>query len=455
MNHRSLGFQLSAWYACVLALTLAATGIGLRLALGAGIHSTVDKDLRARAAVLRQAVAPTGGPLTRNVLETAAADAGLPWRIADSRGVWLFQSPEARTWGVAPLPPPRLDRFATITEGRRTVRVLTAPWAGGTLQIGMATDEFAEMLDDFTWTALLASPLLLLLASIGGFWMSRRALAPVEEIVRAAGDIEARNLSERLPVRGTGDELDRLAATVNAMLARLESAFARMRQFTADASHELRTPVSVMRTTAEVTLRRPRGIPEYESALARIQAASERSSGLIEQLMLLARADAAAESPALEPVALQDLALQACAEARVLAEAAGVRLHCNCPHPFSTAGDAPALRRLLLILLDNAIKYSHPGGEVSLSLQRLADPARPSVRFEVRDQGMGIAAEHLPHLFERFYRAAPDRSRDHGGAGLGLAIAQVIARQHHGDLSLASHPGQGTTACLVLPLLAS
>jgi len=453
MIPRSIGFQLTAWYAAVLALTLATAGIGLRLAMGDSIHETVDKDLRAQVVALRAALPTSGDRLTPAALEAAsAASLGLPWRIADASGTWIFQSPEARGWGSAPLPAPGREVFRNVKRGRRTSRVLTAAWSGGIVQVGVATDEFAEMLQASTWIALLASPLLLILASAGGYWMSRRALAPVGDIVRATGEIEARNLAERLPVRGSGDELDQLAATLNAMLARLESAFAAMRQFTADASHELRTPVSVIRTTAEVTRRRPRTREEYESALDRIQGASERSSELIEQLMLLARADAAAELPSRSPVALPDIAAAAEAEAQVLAQAAGIRLHSDCASPLTALGDAPALRRLLLILLDNAVKYSPPGGQVWMRLERLDDHGSPAARFEVRDQGCGIAPEHLPHVFERFYRAAADRSRDAGGAGLGLAIAQAIARQHRGDLTIESRLGQGSTVRLVLPI---
>jgi signal transduction histidine kinase len=190
------------------------------------------------------------------------------------------------------------------------------------VQIGIPVDEFAEMLSGFTWTALLASPLLLILASAGGYWMSRRALAPVERIARTAADIEAKNLSKRLLLRGTGDELDQLSATLNAMFARLEDSFCRITQFTADASHELRTPVAIIRTTAEVIRRKPRSEKEYAEALDRILAESERTTELVEDLMLLARADANVEDLAMEPVGLAELAQAAYAEARVLAEAA-------------------------------------------------------------------------------------------------------------------------------------
>ena len=282
--------------------------------------------------------------------------------------------------------------------------------------------------------------------------MSRCALAPVERIARTAADIEAQNLSKRLPIRGTGDELDQLSATLNAMFARLEDSFRRITQFTADASHELRTPVAIIRTTAEVIRRKPRSEKEYAEALDRILAESERTTELVEDLMLLARADANVEELALEPVELAELAQAAC-EARVLAEAAGIPLTNGGLSQCTVSGDDRALRRLLLILLDNAIKYSKPGGEVQLYLRLCQRGDRRTAVLEVRDQGIGIASEDLPHIFERFYRASKDRSRKVDGVGLGLSIAESIARRHGGEVQVESSPGVGTTARVLLPAM--
>jgi signal transduction histidine kinase len=321
------------------------------------------------------------------------------------------------------------------------------------VQIGMPINEFLEMLRGFTWTAVIASPLLLLLASMGGFWMSRRALLPVEQIARTAGDIEARDLAKRLPLRGTGDELDYLSATLNAMFARLEDAFRRITQFTADASHELRTPVAIIRTTAEVTRRKSRTASEYELALDRILRESERTTELIEELMLLARADAGSEDFVPEPVVMHDLVAGACTDAAVLDNAARVHLNSGELRDCTVSGDPRALRRLLLVLVDNAIKYSKPGGCVEISLDLCERWHRPAAAVQVRDNGIGIDAHDLPHIFERFYRASKDRSRRVEGVGLGLSIAESIARRHGGELHIESTPGEGTTAHLFLPVL--
>jgi heavy metal sensor kinase len=388
--------------------------------------------------------------------DAALAPVGTRFRIANTSGRWLYQSPGTQAWGA--MPPdrsrmPKRGRFETVAQRGKPVRILSAAIPLGVVQIGIPVDEFAEMLSGFTWTALLASPLLLILASAGGYWMSRRALAPVERIARTAADIEAKNLSKRLLLRGTGDELDQLSATLNAMFARLEDSFCRITQFTADASHELRTPVAIIRTTAEVIRRKPRSEKEYAEALDRILAESERTTELVEDLMLLARADANVEDLAMEPVGLAELAQAAYAEARVLAEAAGITLTNGGLSQCTVSGDDRGLRRLLLILLDNAIKYSKPGGEVQLYLGLCQRGDRRTAVLEVRDQGIGIASEDLPHIFERFYRASKDRSRKVDGVGLGLSIAESISRRHGGEIQVESSPGVGSTARVLLPAL--
>jgi heavy metal sensor kinase len=309
------------------------------------------------------------------------------------------------------------------------------------------------MLEEFTWTALLASPLVLLLASAGGYWMSRRALEPVDRISRTAEEIGAQNLSQRLPLRSAGDELDRLSATLNAMFARLEAAFHRITQFTADASHELRTPVAIIRTTAELVRSKPRGQEEYTKALDRILAESERTSRLIDDLMLLARADAGADGIVQEPMNLAECLRGACAEVRVLAEYGKVCLEASLPSDCTVSGDDQALRRLFLILLDNAIKYTPAGGAVRVNLAIDDSADKRTAVVEVRDTGLGISPEDLPHIFERFYRAAKDRSRKTGGAGLGLSIARWITQRHGGEVLVESAPGTGSVFRVRLPVL--
>jgi signal transduction histidine kinase len=291
----------------------------------------------------------------------------------------------------------------------------------------------------------------LALASAGGYWMSGRALDPVDEIARTMRRIGARNLSERLSLRGTDDELDRLSTVLNQMLGRLESAFQLVTQFTADASHELRTPVGIIRTTGEVIRARQRTPDEHEAAWDQVILQSERMSGLIDDLLVLARADSGGSDLAIEPMDLSAALEAVTDEIRILAECSGLRLSVSIPADCPMTGDPDAIRRLLLVLLDNAIKYTPAGGEIDVRM-RTTDSLTRAAIIEVRDTGPGIESAHLPRIFDRFYRISADRSRRTGGSGLGLSIAQWLASLHGGEILVESVPGTGSTFRVILPL---
>ena len=458
MNRRSMRFRLTVWYTVIMALTLAAVVLGAYVAMRESINDTVDHELRSRLVAMRAFLAQLASDQQGSECELAVhagyAPAGTRFRIANASGQWIYQSPGTEGWGTLPVEILRQrnsSSFDTMMKNGEAVRVLSASVAPGAVQIGIPVGEFAEMLRSFAWTALLAAPFILFASSAAGYWMSRRAMRPVERIASAAADIEAHNLSERLPLSGARDELDHLSATLNAMLARLEDSFLRMMQFTADASHELRTPVAIIRTTAEVTRRKQRSEMEYTQALDRILDESERTTELIEDLLSVARADANAEPPVREPVELAELAQAVASDARMLAKTADISLTSDTARQCTVAGDKRALRRLLLILLDNAIKYSKPGGEVRVLLTTGRRDERPVIFIDVMDNGIGISPEDLPYVFERFYRGSKDGFRRISGAGLGLAIARSIARQHDGEIEIASDPGKGSIARVLLP----
>jgi heavy metal sensor kinase len=292
-------------------------------------------------------------------------------------------------------------------------------------------------------------PAVLLVASGGGYWMSRRALAPVDRIIRDAQSISTQNLQKRLDVPRTGDELQRLSETLNQMLERLDQAFRRVTQFTADASHELRTPVAVIRTTAELALRRPRSTSDYEAALRDILAQSERTTELIESLLTLARADAGQQSLQHSRVHVGEAIRETVETGRRLAASKGLEFTATVEQKgVVVVGDSQALGRLALILVDNAVKYTPVPGKVQL---RLDSDGRCAV-LQVRDSGIGIPPEHLPQIFERFYRADPARGSESGGSGLGLAIAHWIVQHHGGEITVESKQGSGSTFRVTLPL---
>ncbi len=455
LNPHTIRFRLTAVYAATMTLLLILAGVGVLLGIHHAVEDTVDLDLRTRVKVIsglmtQEKIRAANG-FREKVLEQApAAPGGLRLRIEDAAGPGFYDSAAVKDWPPASITGqlPRRGKAWTILMGNKAVRLLAAPVPGGVVQIGASIDEFGEMETQFRWILTLASPLLLIVSSVMGYWMSGRALKPVDDIALSARRIGGQNLSERLYCNGTGDELDRLATTLNEMLGRLEAAFQKITQFTADASHELRTPVAIMRTTAEVIAGKPRTVEEHEKGWEKIIAQSERTSRLIDDLLLLARADAGRENLQFEVVDLSELLRDVAEEVRILADVSRLGLTLNISCEPRITGDAEALRRLLLILLDNAIKYTPAEGQVTVGLAVRNTPGQSVILVSVRDTGIGIAAENLPYVFDRFYRTSRDRSRTTGGAGLGLSIAQWIAVRHGGHLTVESSLGSGSVFSL-------
>jgi heavy metal sensor kinase len=254
-------------------------------------------------------------------------------------------------------------------------------------------------------------------------------------------------LEQRLQVRGSGDELDRLAGTLNDMLDRLNDAFRQIRQFSADASHELQTPLTILKGEMEVALRARRSPEEYQRVLRSGLEEIDRINHLVAGLLLLARADAGMLRMDTKPVDVGELMQGVCEQMKTRADARAVRLHLELQEPVTVEGDREHLRRLLLNLVDNAVKYTPEGGRVSLSYRLDTD----GVRLRVSDTGVGISGEGQPLIFRRFHRAAETRSQDETGVGLGLSIARSIAEAHGGSIDVESAPGQGSTFTVNLP----
>ena len=274
----------------------------------------------------------------------------------------------------------------------------------------------------------------------------------MDAITRSARTINATNLSDRLEKLTTGDELQRLSDTLNEMLGRIEHAFIRVTQFTADASHELRTPIALIRAEAEIALRRSRGDAEYREALRHILLEAERTTGLIEELLSLARADSGREALRITSVDLSTMVREVSEQWQELMATRDLTFTCReTGEAIAVLGDRTALQRLLTVLLDNAAKYTPAPGTVEL----LLETTNSSAVIRVRDSGIGIAVEDQPKIFERFYRVDKARSRASRGAGIGLAIAQWIVQQHRGSITVQSSPGKGSMFVVELPLQAS
>jgi heavy metal sensor kinase len=319
----------------------------------------------------------------------------------------------------------------------------------GYVQVGRATSGVEHIIERLRLLGAVGLVLVLVLAGAGGWFLARQALGPIDRITRAAERIGADDLSRRLDLQLPDDELGRLAHAFDAMIGRLEGAFERQRRFTADASHELRTPLGVIRSQSDVALSRPRTTEYYERVLASIRDETGRLTRLAESLLVLARADAG-EPLKLQAIDYQNLVAEVGASVAPRAREAGVHFSIaldDCP---PIRGDETWLTQLLLNLLDNALRHTPAGGRLTLRLC----PADAGVVVQVADTGEGIAPKHLPHLFERFYRADEARARASGGAGLGLAICQWIVEAHGGELTVKSVVGVGTTVSVWLPAAA-
>jgi len=291
-------------------------------------------------------------------------------------------------------------------------------------------------------------PLAVLLAGSGGWLLARRALRPVDQMTEAARRISAEHLDERVHTTGTGDELDRLAATLNDMLGRLDVTFRQIRQFSADASHELQTPLTILQGELEVALRAPRTPDEYRRVLTSALEESKRIARLVEGLLLLSRADAGVLRMDHQAVDLARLVAEVCEQSQVLAKARGVTLDLEPLTPVTMQGDPQHLRRLLVNLVDNGLKYTLAGGRVTLALHQEGVWAV----LRVADTGIGLAPEEQERVFQRFYQAPTAVSRDVEGSGLGLCIARSIVEAHGGTIQVESAAGHGSLFTVRLPL---
>ena len=288
-----------------------------------------------------------------------------------------------------------------------------------------------------------------MLAAIVGRWLAGRALEPLSRLAASTQTIGITNLNARLSARGTGDELDQVAHAFNNALARVEQSVGEMRQFSAALAHELRTPLAILRGEAELALAPSSSDEDRRQALSRQIDECDRLTRLINQILMLARAEAGEIPMASEPIDVAALAASVVDQIEPVAAARGILISRGGSRGCVVRGDAGWFERLLLILLDNAIKFTGEGGWISVTFRRSGGCARLSVT----DSGSGIAADALPHVFERFYRTDRARSRQTQGAGLGLALAKWIVERHHGTISVSSRPGEGSTFTVSLPVV--
>ena len=428
MRTISTRLRLTLWYAGLLAVILAAFGATVYLVTRQTLYSNLDESIEAQAAVILGSIRfDEGRPLLSDGTSTRSDE------DAFIRVFGFFDQPS-----TGPDHQLRVMTFPIVRDGRTV----------GQLELGQSREEVSEAL----WTLLLvmafAYPVTIGVAALGGAFLAGRALSPVGKITGLARRISAEDLGQRLDLDLPNDEIGRLARTFDEMIERLDEAFRRQLEFTADASHELRTPLTAVKGQVEVALQRERSPADYREVLEKVNAEVDRLIGLTNSLLTLARADAGGIPLILEGVDIRTLVSGTVEQMRPAAATDNIVIDME-PGPTATIRvDEDLVLQLLLNLLDNAVKYTLGGGRITAGWSTSDDCAE----LWVRDIGIGIPAEHLPQIMDRFYRVDNARTRCQGGVGLGLAISRWIAEAHGGSLHADSTPAQGSTFTVVLPI---
>ena len=456
----SIKFRFTIWYLLVLAVLLSALSAGVYFYLSQSLYRNLDAWLELRSRQLRsipaiqERIRQGEFPEELGVVVTLYFYYGNQLMELSPRGVSIPLSDEFISEAIA-----GARSFATVkTAEGEELRLLAVPLnlsipgppptsEPATLIIARSTNQINQALDGLVRTFIIAVPVALALAAGGGIFLAGRALKPVDKIARTAQEIEESDLSRRINVN-TKDELGRLAATLNDMIGRLDKAFQRQKQFTSDASHDLRAPLAVIEAESSLALQKERPSSDYRQSLETISQESRQMSSLIDQLLSLARADAGKEQWNCTKIHLSKLVSDLGSDAEVLCQEKGLSFQLGQTQDLVVKGDEARLRQLFMNLLDNAIRYTPTPGTVSVSIRRQGQMAVVAVM----DTGIGIPAEDIPFIFERFYRVDKSRSRAEGGSGLGLAICQRIAEVHGAKIEVESHVGAGSTFSVWLPL---
>ena len=467
----SIRARLTLWYVLLLAVIVVAVGAFLLLRLRSDLVRAVDEGLSTRAAQIAlgfseqgggEASSGPGGSQFQDVADSSLA--GLPQaesgaQLLDSGG-WLLESAGdaiAESPLIGPEAVARALAGTTIREtlstgsDREPFRVLAirlpGPGAPSVVVVATSLEETNRSIGRLAVLLLAAVPVALAAAAAGGWWLARAALRPVARMTKAASEIGAGTLDERIDVPAAADELQRLASTLNAMLGRLQAAVEQKRRFVGDASHELRSPLAVMRTELDVTLMDPSLPPVAREALASADEEVTRMSRLVDDLLVLARIDEGGLPLLLGRIDLREVAENAVSSMRVLAGARGIELSLE-GSPAPTEADAARIEQVIVNLVGNAVKFTGPSGKVGVEVW--SDEG--GVGLTVRDTGPGIAPDLLPTIFDRFVRADRARSRaDEGGSGLGLAICHEIVHAHGGRIWVESEPGRGSVFSFRIP----
>lgn len=460
-----LRVRLTLWYGTALVLVLMIFSVVLYAMTARNLRDAVDQSLEETATTAVRSLEERGFLPLINEEELLSQFPELTridkfFQIFSPSGTISIRSPNIKQHEV-PLSRTSLDTaFAgqSIFESAKypnepPLRLISVPimYRGNLLyivQVGTSMESVGETLHRFLILLVVAIPIALTVSLAGGWFLAGRALRPVDKITVAAQRIAAGDLSQRLSMPAAHDEIGRLAATFNNMIGRLDTSFRQIRQFTSDASHELRTPLTVMKGETDLVLRRPRALEDYKSVLESNLEEIDRMTRIVDELLFLSRADMGEVKMESLPVAMESLVEDIHRQARLLGQDRNIEVVLGTVMPVVVQGDDLRLRELLLNLVENAMKYSHPGGKVEISLLNDGREARLSVT----DHGIGIAPADHKRIFHRFFRTDVARAHTKKGTGLGLAICAWIADLHKGRVEVKSDIGQGSTFTVVLPL---
>jgi heavy metal sensor kinase len=461
---KSIKFKLTSWYVVILAVILSLFSLFLYLTLADSLYKGMDSKIKTMAEIIvssarspfaidldqlltdRYGVRPFGryvqlldesgkiGGSSANV-QDIKIPISVPTLKAASKGITTYEN--VQVMGKYPL---RLVTMPVMDNGRMM----------GVVQVASSLEGVEEALDKLALILLIAVPAVLLFTSAGGLFLANKALRPVDQITRIARRIGSGDLSQRIRIKRVNDELGRLAATFNEMIAKVDESFRQVKRFTADASHELKTPLTILRGEVEVGLKKERAPKEYKRILVSNLEEITRMSRIVDDLLTLSRADMGELKMEREDVELSALAREVWDDLQILAHQRKVELTFIGDGLVPVDGDPLFLRQLILNLAENGLKYTRPGGEVSIKVERDRDNGIAKVL--VADTGVGIEPKDLKRIFDRFFRTDKARSRDTGGTGLGLSICQWIVQAHKGGIAVKSKVGKGSTFTVTLPL---
>jgi heavy metal sensor kinase len=465
--------QVVCWYTAVFTLVLLLAGAAFYRYVENALENSVDTSLQIQAQQIAEEMVAGHDTITihdatgalfglstnQRVKALPTTQHGAFVRLLDAQGRLLRETFACRnlrvpTWSITqPLQGSPWKGTITTTDGQEVQFYSQALTVQGKvialIQVGQSLAALHSLLHQLVGLLLIVGMLALFVCAASSFVLTRRAFTPVQQLIRTARRIKGGDLHQRVPLPLAHDEIRSLAVTFNEMLDSLDQTVTHQRRFVADASHELRTPVTVIRNKTSIALLKPQKRQEYIAVLQEINAETERLGHLISDLLALARGDEGHAPFEQEPVRLDLIAEATAVSMQSLAEERNVHLTVHAAQPVTLIGDEARLIQVVMNLLENALLYTNPGGQVSLAVETTPN----KVQLVVRDTGIGIAPEHLPHLFERFYRADSSRTRTEGsGTGLGLSIVEWIVRMHGGSIHVESQVSQGSCFRVILPL---